>query len=143
MGVPTALAWAVSARNSYYNYEGFPPNQLVFGKKPAMPDIFNSKLPGLNRSTSSEIVRRNLEAKKKANEEFIRFSDAERLKKAVLSNVRETTIDNIAIGDEVYYKRNASDGWHGPAKVILIEKKIATVRHGNATLRVHAVSLKR
>ena len=141
--VPTALAWAVSARNSYYNYEGFSPNQLVFGKNPAMPDIFNSKLPGLNRSTSSEIVRRNLEAKKKANEEFIRFSDAERLKKAVLSNVRETTIDNIAIGDDVYYKRNASDGWHGPAKVILIEKKIATVRHGSATLRVHAVSLKR
>merc|ERR1712121_516757 len=58
------------------------------------------------------------------------------------SNVRETTIDNIAIGD-VYYKRNAYDGWHGPAKVILIDKKIATVRHGGATLRVHAVSLRR
>ena len=53
--------------------------------------------------------------------------DAEKIKKALSSNVRETTIDNIAIGDDVYYKRNASDGWHGPAKVILIEKKIATL----------------
>ena len=57
--------------------------------------------------------------------------------------MRETTINNIAIGDDVYYKRNVSDGWHGPAKVILIDKKIATVRHGGATLRVHAVSLRR
>ena len=46
-----------------------------------MPDIFNSKLPGLNRLTSSEIMRRNLEAKKKANEEFIKFIDAEKIKK--------------------------------------------------------------
>ena len=141
--VPTALAWAVSARNSYYNFGGFSPNQLVFGKNPTMPDIFNSKLPGLNRLTSSEIVRRNLEVKKKANEEFIRFQDAEKLKKAWDSNVRVTTLDKISIGDEVYYKRNVSDEWHGPAKVILIDKQIATVRHGNSTLRVHGVSLRR
>ena len=51
--------------------------------------------------------------------------------------MRETTIDKIVIRDDVYYKRNASDEWHGPAKVILIDNKIATVRHGGATLRVH------
>ena len=139
--VPTALAWAVSARNSYYNFGGFSPNQLVFGKNPAMPDIFNSKLPGLNRLTSSEIVRRNLEAKKKANEEFIKFTDCEKFKKAMSNNVRDTSIEKIEIGDEVYYKRNVSDEWHGPARVILIDNKIATVRHGGATLRVHGVSL--
>ena len=66
-----------------------------------MPDIFNSKLPGLNRLTSSEIVKRNLEAKKKANEEFIKFLDAEKIKKAWSSNMRETTIDKIVIGDEL------------------------------------------
>ena len=32
--VATALAWAVAARNSFYNFGGFSPNQLVFGKKP-------------------------------------------------------------------------------------------------------------
>ena len=63
--VATALAWAVSARNSYYNFGGFSPNQLVFGKNPNMPDIFNSKLPGLSRVSPIEIVRRNLEAKKR------------------------------------------------------------------------------
>jgi len=47
-----------------------------------MPDIFNSKLPGLNRLTSSEIVRRNLEAKKKANEEFIKFMDCEKIEES-------------------------------------------------------------
>ena len=139
--VATALAWAVSARNSYYNFGGFSPNQLVFGKKPNMPDIFNSKLPGLSRVSPIEIVRRNLEAKKKAREEFIKFIHCEKVKRAISSNVREASIDKVNIGDEVFYKRNESDEWHGPAKVMLIENKIATVRHGGQTLRVHGISL--
>ena len=69
-------------------------------------------------------MRRNLEAKKKANEKFIKLIDAEKIKKAWSSNVRETTIDKIVIGDDVYYKSNASDEWQGPAKVILIDKKL-------------------
>ena len=139
--VATALAWAVSARNSYYNYGGFSPNQLVFGKNPNMPDIFNSKLPGLSSVSPIEIVRRNLEAKKKAREEFVKFSHCEKVKRAIANNVREACIDKINIGDEVFYKRNESDEWHGPAKVMLIENKIATVRHGGQTLRVHGISL--
>ena len=72
---------------------------------PAMPDLFNSKLPGLGRVTSSELVRRNLEAKKKASEEFIKMKDCEKLKKAISNNVRDTHMDEVKIGDEVYYKK--------------------------------------
>ena len=106
-----------------------------------MPDIFNSKLPGLSRVSSSELVRRNLEAKKKASEEFIKIVDCEKVKRALSRNVRDTNMDKINIGDEVYYKRNDSEEWHGPGKVMLLEKNIATVRHGGCTLRVHGVSL--
>ena len=88
-----------------------------------MPDIFNSKLPGLSRVSSSELVRRNLEAKKKASEEFIKIVDCEKVKRALSSNVRDTKMDKINIGDEVYYKRNDSEEWHGPGKVMLLEKK--------------------
>ena len=106
-----------------------------------MPDIFNSKLPGLSRVLSSELVRRNLEAKKKASEEFIKIVDCEKVKRALSSNVRDTKLDKINIGDEVYYKRNDSEEWHGPGKVMLLEKNIATVRYHGCTLRVHGVSL--
>ena len=86
--LPVALAWAVSARNAYHNNSGFSPNQLVFGFNPAMPDIYNSKLPGLEKVTGSEIVRRNLEAKRIAKEAFVKFDSCERIKRALTHNVR-------------------------------------------------------
>merc|ERR1711913_237685 len=50
-------------------------------------------------------------------------------------------IEDLQVGDEVYYKRKNSDGWHGPAKVILIEGQVITVKHGNVTVKVSTVSL--
>ena len=45
--IDIALAWSVAARNAYYNNSGYSPNQLVFGFNPSMPNIYNSKPPGL------------------------------------------------------------------------------------------------
>ena len=139
--VQIALAWAVYARNSYYNNSGFTPNQLVFGFNPGMPDIYNSKLPGFEKVTSSEIVRRNLEAQRLAKAEFVKFDSCEKIRRALKHNVRKTLIEDLEIGDEVYYKRNNSEEWHGPAKVVLIDRKVVEVRHGGVNVRVHTVSL--
>ena len=65
-----ALAWAVAARNAYYNNSGYSPNQLVFGFNPAMPTVYNSKPPGLKKMTSSEIMAKLMDEKRVAMESF-------------------------------------------------------------------------
>ena len=136
-----ALAWALSARNSYYNNAGYTPNQLVFGFNPSLPNIYNSKPPGLKKLSSSEMIGKITEAKRVAMEEFIKFDSCEKIKKALSNNVRTTILEDLNIGDEVYYKRLNSEEWHGPAKVILIEGKVITVKHGAVTVKVNTVSL--
>ena len=41
----TALAWAVCAKNSLINNNGFSPSQLVFGRNTNLPNFINNKLP--------------------------------------------------------------------------------------------------
>ena len=136
-----ALAWAVAARNAYYNNSGYSPNQLVFGFNPSMPNIYNSKPPGLKKVSTSEMIAKMTEAKRVAMEAFVKFDSCEKLKRALSSNVRRTVIDDLKVGDEVYYKRDRSEEWYGPAKVILVEGKVITVRHGGVTIKVNTVSL--
>ena len=66
-----ALVWAVSTRNAYDNNSGYFPDQLVFGFNPAIPEIYNSNLPGFENVSSSEIVSRNLNALHVAKQEII------------------------------------------------------------------------
>ena len=141
--IQMALAWAVSARNAYDNNSGYSPNQLVFGFNPAIPNIYNSNLPGLENVTSSEIVRRNLNALHVARQEFVKFESDERIKRALRHNVRNTCIDNLENGNEVYYKRNDSNEWRGPGIVIGRDGKTVIVKHGGRVVKVHVVSLVR
>ena len=50
-----AVAWAVSAKNSLKNVNGFSPNQLVFGKNPNFPNVSSDNLPALENKSSSEL----------------------------------------------------------------------------------------
>ena len=63
-----ALTWAVSAKNSFSNVDGFPPNQLVLNFNPM---ILNDYHPALESGTSFYIVYKNIEALHKAREKFI------------------------------------------------------------------------
>ena len=139
----TALAWAVSARNSLDNFSGFSPNQLAFGHNPAMPTNFENFPPALENVESSDIVRCNLSALHAARKEFVRIESDERIRRALRSNVRMSNIGDIKTGDEVFYKRNNSDRWHGPATVTGIDGKQMMVRHGGNLHRVHICRLKR
>ena len=57
-----ALSWAIAARNSLANFSGFSPNQLVFGRNPSLPNVFNDKIPALNADSTSDPIRMNLNA---------------------------------------------------------------------------------
>ena len=52
----------MSAQNALQNCGGCSPNQLVFGRNVNMPTVLEDKLPALESNTSSDILRKNLEA---------------------------------------------------------------------------------
>ena len=49
----TALAWAVSAKNTLINNNGFSPAQIAFGKNCMFPSIINNNLPALESFNQS------------------------------------------------------------------------------------------
>ena len=106
--IETALAWAISARNALSNFSGFSPNQLVFGFNPALPNVFHDQPPALEEVSSSNMVRENLNALHIARKGFIEQESSEKIRRALRSNVRNTSVDELNSGDEVYYKRNDS-----------------------------------
>ena len=141
--VETALAWAVSARNALTNFSGFSPNQLVFGFNPGVPTSFDCKPPGLEEADASDIVRRNLSALHAARRDFVQVESDDRLRRALRSNIRTTCASDLVNGDEIFYKRNDSERWHGPGVVVGIDGKQVMVRHGGNLHRVHVCRLSR
>ena len=139
--VNVALAWAVAARNSLANYSGYAPNQLVFGRNPALPNVFIDRPPALTLTPCSEIVRNNLNAMHAARQDYVRLESSEKVKRALRHNIRSTEADDLHNGSQVYYKRNDSYQWYGPGVVIGRDGKQFLVRHGGVYVRVHACRL--
>ena len=83
-----ALAWSVSAKNALLNSEGFSPNQLVFGFNPNLPSVVSDLPPALSKTTSSDIVRKNLESLHTARANFIKAESSERIKRALRHKTR-------------------------------------------------------
>ena len=139
--IEIALAWAVSARNALHNYRGFSPNQLVFGNNPVFPSVLDQSPTILEMKTHSKVVADNINAMHAARIEFIRNESSEKLRRALLNNIRDTDVNDIDMGDTVYYKRNNSDKWRGPGKVIGRDGKQVLVKHGGVYVRVHICRL--
>ena len=137
----TALAWAVSAKNSLSNVYGFSPNQLVFGRNPNFPSILHDDLPALGTKTSSELVAEHLNALHSARKSFIESEASAKLRQALLRKTRTATVLGYENGDRVFYKRQNSDRWRGPATVIGVEGKQIFVKHGGVYLRLILVIL--
>ena len=55
-----ALAWAVTAKNSYPMHGGFSSYQLVYGKNPKLPNIMEDKLPALEGATTRNLLKYNV-----------------------------------------------------------------------------------
>ena len=131
----TLLAWANMARNSLQMYNGFSSHQIVFGVNPNLPNVMYDELPSLEDQTSSEIFAKHLNILNAARKEFI-SSDANLKIKRALSRKLVRFKKNYETGNLVYYKRQASDRWLGPAKVIFQDNKILFLRHGMEFYRV-------
>ena len=56
-------------------------------------------------------------------------------------DVKRTIVEDLQVGEEVYYKRKKSSEWYGPGKIMLIEGQVITVKHGNAIVKVSTVNL--
>ena len=132
-----AVMWCLSAHNSLRNVHGFSPFQLVFSKNPTIPVLQNAKPPALHSETSSEIIRKNLNALHKAREAFISSENSERLKRALRHNIRTSGGSRFYTNDKVYYKRMDSKHWKGPGTVLGQDNKQVLIKHGGVYVRVH------
>ena len=71
MKIDIALAHAVSAKNSLYNYNGFTPIQLVTGSLPNLPNVLNDALPAL-ATPASPSVEQHLTAMHSTRQAFFK-----------------------------------------------------------------------
>ena len=112
-----ALAWAVSAKNALINHNGFRPAQLVFGKASNLPSTINDHLPALESAIQSVDLAHHISAIHAARKAFIASEASEKIKSALKKNIRNYQ-RFYELRDEVYYKRDSSSQWKGPAKVL-------------------------
>ena len=73
-----------------YKTSGFTPNKLVFGHNAVLTD----RLPALQPTTSSKIVRKNMSALHSAREYFTQAENCEKIRRA-LQNQARTYADEI------------------------------------------------
>ena len=66
-----ALSWCLNAKNSLQNVHGFSQFQLTFGPNPNLPAVMHDKPPAYMTESSSDVLRKNLNAPHSAREAFI------------------------------------------------------------------------
>ena len=138
--VDIALAWAVHAKNALHNVHGFSPYQLVFGQNPQLPNFYINKPPALNKP-SVEFIASHLAALHGARHAFLQAESSEKIKRALRHNLRSYQNVSHCSGDRVYYKRNDSNEWKGPATVLGRDGQCVLIRHGGFYVRVHPCRL--
>ena len=97
-----ALYWAVASRNALQNNNGFSPNQLVYGFNPATPNVFDGSLSQLEGKSTSQVVADNLNAMHQARTDFLKNESNEKIRRALLHNVRSNDVEDLNNGDNVY-----------------------------------------
>jgi len=139
----TAVAWAVSAKNSLHGHLGYSPNTLIFGKNPNFPSVVTDKLPAMRTDHTSITVEENLRAMRAARENYVKAESSDRIKRALRHNVRTSCEANFLNGESVYFKRDKVRQWHGPATVIGQDGKQVILRYDSQVVRVHVSRIAR
>ena len=68
--------------------------------------------------------------------------DAEaKVRRALRSKTRDVYSEIVETGDFVYYKRDGSKRWRGPATVTGRDGKIVILRHGGYPIKCHLVQV--
>ena len=136
------LAWANVAKNSLQMWNGFSSYQLVLGRNPNIPNIMHEKVPALEGSTSSEILKNHLDGLHSARQAFIKCEADEKIRRALRHQIRSCET-KFHPDEKVFYKREGNARWLGPAKVIFQDGNIVFVRHGGVYARISVNRLKK
>ena len=143
--VETALAWAVHAKNSLSNINGFSPYQLLFGKNPitiSLDDPYTSPTT-IEDESPSETVAEHIKSIYAARRAHMQSEADEKIRRAMRSQTREVYSECLSQGDLVYYKRDDSNRWRGPGTVAGMDGKIIFIRHGGYLVRCHRTKVVR
>ena len=89
----------------------------------------------------SDVLAKHLTALHATRAEYIKSEASNKLKKALRHNVRPSQFQTLRLGDKVYYKRDKSDRWQGPGKIIGLDQKQILVKHGSQIIRVHEIHI--
>ena len=135
--IEVALAWAVSAKNSLLNNHGYSPNQLVFGHNVSLPNVLTDDLPALSGTTSSDIVRKNLQAIHSARKSYVEAENSEKIRRALRHKTRKYSDHKYSQGEKVYFRRRGVKGWKGPATVLGFDGYTVLVKQGGSIYRCH------
>ncbi|XP_064616270.1 uncharacterized protein LOC135480371 [Liolophura sinensis] len=132
----TGLSWALMAKNSMHNEQGFSPHQLVFGKSPNLPSVVSDMPPALEGTSMSSVVGKHITALHTARKAYAESECSEKIRRALRKKAPSST-EKFCTGDMVYYKRIDSPEWKGPGVVIGQDGAVTFVRHGGTCIRVH------
>ena len=133
--IEVLLCLANMAKNSLQMNHGFSSYQLVFGLNPNLPNVMCEKPPALEGVSSSKVLVKHLNSLHAARQAFIESEADERIRRALRSKIRASE-KQFSPGDKVYYKRDGSERWMGPGKVVFQDGKVIFVRHGGVFVRV-------
>jgi hypothetical protein len=131
------LCWAIAAKNSLFNNNGFSPDQLTYGRNNNYPSVLIDEPPALESSSTVDVIRENMTALHKAREAFIQSESSERIRKALRHNIRTYANEVYENGDKVFYRRKNYKGWKGPGTVIGRDGQTVLIKHGSTYCRVH------
>ena len=93
-----ALCWALAAKKSLENYQGFSPAQLTFGENTILPALHSAGPPGLEEIQVSKALATHINALHLAREAFIQC-EADRVLKTALRKRVYARGENIKPGD--------------------------------------------
>ena len=136
--IEIALCWAVNAKNSLQNINGFSPYQLVFGRNPNLPSVLFDKLPALEGVSESQLIADQLNALHKARLETIQMEASEKLRRALRAKVRTHNDIRYIQGEEVFYKQDDCKRWKGPGKVIGQDGSKVLIKVPTGLISVHS-----
>ena len=133
----TALAWAINAKISLININGFSPYQLVFGGNVSLPSVFSDKVPALEGLQESPAVTEHLAALHTALKTFVLAESSEKIRRALPGQMMKTR-DMYSTGQEVCYKRKDQPRWKAPGKIIGQDGTVAFIRHEGQYVKAHS-----
>ena len=136
------LKWANMARNSLQMWCGYSSHQLVFGVSPNLPNILTDNIAALDGTTASKSFAEHINYLHECRKAFIACEADERIRRALRNRIRASE-EIYHSGERVFYKREASERWMGPAKVLFQDGKVVFVRHGGVIIKVSPTRLQK